>query len=254
MNLECEHSGDNQYVRRPEFKGDIEFRNLSFSYPQTGVRQLMNINLKIKPKEKIAILGKVGSGKTTLQKLLLGFYYQEEGSLLIDGIDVKQIDPIELRKNISYMPQDTVLFAGTARSNIVYKKKNASDEEIVQAANMSGSMDFINRHPLGFELPIAENGENLSGGQAQGIALARTIINDSPIVILDEPTKSFDMSTEAAVQKNLVEYLKDKTAIIITHKISDLKLVDRIVVMHDGMVKMDGPKDEILAKLSGKAI
>jgi len=254
MQLPCEHESDSQYVRRPEFKGKIEFRNLSFSYPETGVRQLMNINLKIEPGEKLAILGKVGSGKTTLQKLLLGFYYQEEGSLLIDGIDVKRIDPIELRKNISYMPQDTTLFAGTARSNIVFKRKHASDEDMTEAANISGSMDFINRHPLGFELPIAENGENLSGGQAQGIALARTVINDSPIVILDEPTKSFDTSTEKSVQDHLIGYLKDKTAIIITHKISDLRLVDRVIVMHDGMINMDGPKAEIMARLSGKAI
>jgi ATP-binding cassette subfamily C protein LapB len=171
MNLEGEHPDDKQYVRRPEFNGEIEFKNLTFSYPGTDIKQLVNINLRIKPKEKVAILGKVGSGKTTLQKLILGFYYQEEGSLLIDGIDVKQIDPVELRSNIGYMSQDTVLFSGTARSNIIYKRRNATDDQIVEAAKISGVLNFANKHPLGLDMPVAENGANLSGGQAQSFTI-----------------------------------------------------------------------------------
>ncbi len=252
MQLETEHPDDKQFVQRPDFRGKIEFKNLTFSYPDTEVKQLIDINFKINPKEKVAILGKVGSGKTTLQKLLLGFYYQEEGSLLLDGIDVKQIDPVELRSNIAYMSQDTVLFAGTARSNIVYKKKNATDEEIIKAAKLSSVIDFANKHPLGLEMPILEGGENLSGGQAQAIALARTLIDDSMIVILDEPTKSFDVSTERKVQRELKEYLKDRTTIVITHKISDLMLVDRIIVIDDGKILIDGKKEDVLKQLSSK--
>jgi len=252
MNLETEHPDDKQFVRRPEFDGRIEFKNLSFSYPETDVMQLIDLNFTINPKEKVAILGKVGSGKTTIQKLLLGFYYQNEGSLLLDGIDIKQIDPVELRSNISYMSQDIVLFNGTARSNITYKRKNATDDEIVQAAKISGVLNFANKHPLGLEMPIIENGENLSGGQAQAIALARTLINNSNIVILDEPTKSFDVSTERQVQNNLKLYLKDKTAIIVTHKMSDLSLVDRIIVMDDGKVVLDGKKEQVLKQLASK--
>jgi ATP-binding cassette subfamily C protein LapB len=254
MNLPGEHSDDKQYVRRPEFKGDIVFKNLTFSYPETEVKQLINVNLHIKPKEKVAILGKVGSGKSTLQKLILGFYYQDEGSLLLDGIDVKQIDPVELRSNISYMAQEIVLFAGTVRSNMVYKKKNATDEEIVEAARLSGALNFINKHPLGFEMPVFENGTNLSGGQAQSVALARTIIDDSPILILDEPTKSFDTATEKQVLQNIKKYAEDKTLILITHKPSDLMLVDRIIIMDDGKIVIDGKKEDVLKQLSSKGI
>ncbi|MCK5111841.1 MAG: type I secretion system permease/ATPase [Arcobacteraceae bacterium] len=252
MQLETEHPADKQYVRRPEFRGEIEFKNLTFSYPNSGVKQLLDVNIKIKPKEKVAILGKVGSGKTTLQKLILGFYYAQEGSLLLDGIDVKQIDPVELRSNISYMSQDVVLFSGTARSNITYKRQNATDDEIVAAAKAGGVLNFANKHPLGLEMPIGENGENLSGGQAQAVSLARTLLDDSAIVILDEPTKSFDITTERQVQHELKKYLEDKTAIIVTHKISDLILADRIIVMDDGKVILDGKKDDVLKQLSGK--
>ena len=254
MNLESEHSDAKAFVRRPEFKGNIEFKNITFSYPNTENKQLIDVNFKINAKEKIGILGKVGSGKTTLQKLILGFYYPQEGSLLLDGIDVKQIDPVELRGNISYMSQDSVLFAGTVRSNIVYKMRNATDAEIIKVSQISGVMDFANKHPQGLEMPVVEGAGNLSGGQTQSVTLARTLLDDSKIIILDEPTKSFDVATEKKVQNYLKEYLADRTAIIITHKISDLSLVDRIIVMGDGKVLIDGKRDEVLAKLQGKKV
>jgi ATP-binding cassette subfamily C protein LapB len=252
MNLDCEHPSDKQFVRRPAFKGAIEFKNVTFSYPGTDFKQLIDVNIKINAGEKVAILGKVGSGKSTLQKLILGFYYQDEGSVLIDGIDVKQIDPVEIRSNISYMAQENVLFAGTARSNIIIKNNKASDSELLEAAEISCASDFINKHPKGFEMPIVERGENLSGGQAQAISLARTVIDNSKLFILDEPTKSFDSGTTQRVLKNLKRFLQDKTLILITHTPSNLVLVDRIIVMDSGKVVMDGPKDEVMAKLSGK--
>jgi len=250
MSLDAEHPEDKQFVRRPAFKGNIEFKNVSFSYPETDFKQLIDINLKIKEGEKIAILGKVGSGKSTLQKLILGFYYQEEGSVLIDGIDVQQIDPVEIRSNISYMAQENVLFAGTARSNILIKNNKISDYELLRAADMSCASDFINKHPKGFELPVYEKGENLSGGQSQAITLARTLVDDSKLFILDEPTKSFDQSTSKRVIKNLKEIMKKKTLILITHTPSDLELVDRIIVMDGGKIILDGKKDKVLAQLS----
>ncbi len=251
MGLESEHPSDKQFVRRPAFKGNIEFKNVSFSYPGTETKQLMNINFTMKQGEKVAILGKVGSGKSTIQKLLLGFYYQDEGSVLIDGIDVQQIDPVEIRANISYMAQENILFAGTARSNIMIKKHKASDDDLLKAAQVSCATDFINKHPKGFELPIVEKGENLSGGQAQAICLARTVIDDSAMFILDEPTKSFDSGTSKRVLNNLKEFLKEKTLILITHTPADLMLVDRIIVMDSGKIIMDGPKNEVLEKLGG---
>lgn len=250
MNLDCEHPEDKQFVRRPAFKGDIEFKNVSFTYPNTGFKQLININIKIKEGEKVAILGKVGSGKSTLQKLILGFYYQDEGSVLIDGIDVKQIDPVEIRSNISYMAQENILFAGTARSNITIKNNKAGDYELLKAAEMSCASDFINKHPKGFELPIVEKGENLSGGQAQAITLARTLLDDSKLFILDEPTKSFDSGTAKRVLRNIKEVVKNKTLILITHTPSDLELVDRIIVMDSGKVIIDDQKDKVLMQLS----
>ncbi|RLA79233.1 MAG: type I secretion system permease/ATPase [Epsilonproteobacteria bacterium] len=253
MGLECEHPSDKQFVRRPAFKGEVEFKNVSFSYPGTEFKQLMDINLKIKAGEKVAILGKVGSGKSTLQKLILGFYYQDEGSVLIDGIDVKQVDPVEIRSNVSYMAQENVLFAGTARSNIMIKNSKAGDDELLEAARISCATDFINKHPKGFEMPVVERGENLSGGQAQAITLARTVLDQSKLVILDEPTKSFDSGTAQRVLKNLKEeYLKDKTLILITHTPSNLVLVDRIIIMDAGKIVKDGPREQIMAELSGK--
>jgi len=250
MNLESEHPEDKQFVRRPAFKGAVEFKNVSFSYPETDFKQLIDINIKIKEGEKVAILGKVGSGKSTLQKLLLGFYYQQEGSVLIDGIDVQQIDPVEIRSNISYMAQENVLFAGTARSNITIKNNKVSDYELIEASEASGALDFINRHPKGFELPIVEKGENLSGGQAQAISLARTLLDDSKLFILDEPTKSFDNSTSKKVIQNLKRVMENKTLLLITHTPADLELVDRIIVMDGGKVIIDDTKSEALKKLS----
>ena len=252
MQMESEHPSDKQFVRRPAFKGDIEFKNVSFTYPGAEQKQLMNINFKINKGEKVAILGKVGSGKSTIQKLLLGFYYQDEGSVLIDGIDVQQIDPVEIRANISYMAQENVLFAGTARSNIMIKNTKASDEALLKAAQISCATDFINKHPKGFELPIVEKGDNLSGGQAQAVCLARTVVDDSALFILDEPTKSFDSGTAQRILRNLKEFLENKTLIMITHTPSDLALVDRIIVMDSGKIVMDGKKADVMQKLSGK--
>jgi len=252
MEMESEHPSDKQFVRRPAFKGEIEFKNVSFTYPGVEQKQLMNINFKINQGEKVAILGKVGSGKSTIQKLLLGFYYQDEGSVLIDGIDVQQIDPVEIRANISYMAQENVLFAGTARSNIMIKNTKASDEDLLKAAQISCATDFINKHPKGFELPIVEKGENLSGGQAQAVCLARTVVDDSALFILDEPTKSFDSGTSQRILRNLKEFLAEKTLIMITHTPSDLVLVDRIIVMDSGKIVMDGKKADVMQKLSGK--
>ncbi len=254
MDMETEHSPDKQFVRRPAFKGEIQFKNVSFSYPGAEQKQLMNINFHIKQGEKVAILGRMGSGKSTIQKLLLGFYYQDEGSVLIDGIDVQQIDPVEIRANISYMAQETVLFAGTARSNMMMKNSRASDDELLKAAQISCASDFINKHPKGFELPIVERGENLSGGQVQAITLGRTVLDDSALFILDEPTKSFDSGTTSRVLKNLKEFLVNKTLIMITHTPSNLALVDRIIVMDSGKIVMDDKKDIVLAKLSGSKV
>ena len=247
--LEVEHPSDKKFVRRPKFTGEIEFKHVTFNYPTSEVTSLSDINFKIHPLEKIAIIGKTGSGKSTIQKLILSLYDYDEGGILIDGIDVRQIDPVELRKNISYLGQDSAIFAGTVRENIMYGKQEAKDEEITRVAKISQTITFANKHPKGFEMPVIERGENLSGGQRQTIALARTLLMGNNILILDEPLQSLDSTTEARVIKALKQELEDKTAIIITHKPEALALVDRIIVIDDGRIQMDGSKDEIMKKL-----
>lgn len=252
MHLPEEHPVDKKFVRRPKFTGDIEFRNVTFDYPGSEITSLTNISLKIKPGEKVAMIGRSGSGKSTLNKLIMALYDYSEGSILIDGIDVRQIDPAELRKNIAFLGQDASVFAGTVRENIMYGKQQAKDDEVTDAAKISETIAFVDKHPKGFDMPVAERGENLSGGQRQTVLLARTMLRDTNIVILDEPLQSLDSTTENKVIKNLKKVLKDKTVILVTHKPEALALVDRIIVIDDGRVVIDGARNEVMNKLSKK--
>jgi ATP-binding cassette subfamily C protein LapB len=249
MTLPVEHPADKKFVRRPKFTGEIEFKHVNFNYPTSEVASLTDVNFKINAGEKVAIIGKTGSGKSTIQKLMLALYDYDEGAILIDGIDVRQIDPAELRKNISYLGQDSAIFAGTVRENIMYGRQQAKDEEIAHAAAISQTQTFVDKHPKGFEMPVIERGENLSGGQRQTIALARTLLMDTNIIVLDEPLQSLDSTTESRVIRGLKEELQDKTAIIITHKPEALALVDRIIVVDDGRIMIDGSKEDVMKKL-----
>lgn len=253
MAKEEERPESKRFIRRPEFNGDIEFKEVDFSYPHEEKKALKNISFKIKAGERVGIIGQVGSGKSTLSNLLMGFYDASSGSVFIDGLDIKQIDPVDLRQNYNFVPQEVTLFSGTVRDNITLKSPHATDAEIVKAANFGVVNTLTDRHPLGMDLQVGERGYNISGGQRQSIALARAFISDSPIVLLDEPTNSMDYNTEVKVIENLKEATRDKTTIIITHKPTILSIVDRLLVMDDGSLVMDGPKDEILAKLGGKS-
>lgn len=252
MNLPVEHPQGKKFVARPEYKGKISFRNVTFSYPNTEKEILRNVSFNIEPGEKVAIIGKIGSGKTTIQKLLVSLFHPEEGSILIDNIDIKQLDPSELRKNIAYVSQDILLFNGTVKENIVYRTPHIDDDKILKAAEVSGVLDFVNKHPQGFDMPVGERGSFLSGGQKQSIAIARSILLPYPIVLFDEPTSSMDTSTENRFINNIRKYQDDKTVILVTHKTSLLKLVDRIIVLEDGKIVLDGKKELIIDKLSKK--
>ena len=252
MNMPVEHPQGKKFVNRPEYKGNIEFKNVDFSYPNSDKTSLSNVNFKINAGEHVAIIGKIGSGKSTIQKLLLSLYVPDEGAILIDNIDIKQLDPTELRKNIAYVSQDVLLFNGTVKENIVYRVPHIEDEKIIEAAQVSGVMDFINKHPKGFDMPVGERGAFLSGGQRQSIAIARAILQNYPIVLFDEPTSAMDSSTEAQFMKNIKEYLKGKTMVLVTHKTSLLSLVDHIVVMEDGKAALTGTKEVVFEKLSKK--
>jgi ATP-binding cassette subfamily C protein LapB len=238
-------------VHRPGFKGSIQFRDLDFSYPEAPKKALSGINIKINAGEHVGIIGKVGSGKTTLIKLIMGLYQGGSGSIFIDDIDISQLDPAELRKNIGYLSQDIELLRGSIRENIAYKDLHVNDDKLLRAAKICGVDSFVNQLPLGFDTQVGEAGGLLSGGQRQAIALGRAVLMDEPVLILDEPTNSFDNTTESIVKQNLYEYSRDRTLLLVTHKAPMLDLVERLIVMDQGRIIMDGPRDEVLKALKG---
>ena len=236
-------------VVRGALKGAIDFRDVSFSYPGQSEPSLRNLNFSIKPGEKVAILGRIGSGKTTLEKLILGLYLPTQGAVLVDGIDLRQLDPAELRRQIGYVQQDVMLFYGSLRDNIIMGAPLADDAAIVKAAEIGGILNLVNQHPKGFDMLVGERGESLSGGQRQGVAIARAVINDPPILLLDEPTSSMDFSSEDDIKRRLTEYAKGKTVILISHRTSLLDLADRIIVIDGGRIMADGPKEQVVTAL-----
>jgi ATP-binding cassette subfamily C protein LapB len=253
MQKPVERPESKSYVRRPGFKGAIRFRDLDFSYPESPRKSLSGINFKITAGEHVGIIGKVGSGKSSLLKLIIGLYQFENGSIAIDDIDINQIDPAELRRHIGYLSQDIELMRGTIRENIAYKNLQVDDERLLRAAQISGVNLFVNQLPQGFDTQVGEAGGFLSGGQRQAIALARALLLDEPILILDEPTNSFDNTTESVVKQRLFEYSRDKTLLLVTHKAPMLKLVERLIVIDEGRIVIDGPRDDVLKSLKGKS-
>ena len=254
MDMPSERNEGKKFVRRSSFKGAIEFKNVSFAYRKGGKLALDHVSFKINAGDKVGIIGKNGSGKTTIEKMILGLYRPTEGSVLIDGIDINQIDPVDLRRNIGYVPQDVVLFNGTARSNILYKAPYVDDETLLKAARISGVDEYVNLHPQGFDMPVEERGDGISGGQRQSIAIARAFLLDSPIILLDEPTNSLDNQAEAKLKENLKVVLEDKTLLLVTHRLDLLELVDKIIVVDDGKLLLAGPKNDVLSYMQSVAI
>ena len=252
MEKETEHPEKKKFIHRPTLRGEIEFKDVGFNYPEEETKAISNISFHITLGERVGIIGAVGSGKSTIGKLLLGLFDPCEGAIFIDGLDIKQIDPVDLRHNISYVPQDVILFSGTVRDNITLKSPHAGDNEIINAAKIGKVDTFTDRHPMGMDLQVGERGFSLSGGQRQSVAVAMAFIEESPVILLDEPTNSMDFNTETRVISNLGRVTKGKTTFIMTHKPSILDIVDRIIVMDKGKIAMDGPKKEIFAKLGGK--
>jgi ATP-binding cassette subfamily C protein LapB len=249
MEAEVERPADANYISRSSFRGSIEFRDVSFHYPGQDVQALKNINVSISAGEHVAVLGRIGSGKTTLEKLILGLYRPTGGSVLIDGIDQRQLDPAELRRHIGYVPQDVTLFYGSLRDNIVLGAPLADDAAVVKSAAIAGLSDFVNQHPQGFDMLIGERGESLSGGQKQSVAIARAVIADPPMLLLDEPTASMDQSSENEIKRRITEYAKGRTLLVVTHRTSLLDLVNRVIIMDGGKVVADGPKEQVIKAL-----
>jgi ATP-binding cassette, subfamily C, bacterial LapB len=253
MSLERERSPERAYVARRIEEGRIAFDNVSFTYPNAPGKALEKISFRIEPGERIGIIGRVGSGKTTVGRLLLGFYEPEEGRILVDGVDSRQYDPSDLRSGIGFAMQDTDLFFGKLRDNIALGKPEATDEEILAAARLSGVENFIAGHPMGYDMPIAEGGRSLSGGQKQAIGLARVLIKKPRVIFLDEPTAHFDIRSEAEFLERLKAIRGEQMTIIIsTHRLSLLSMVDRLLLFDNGRLVADGPRDKVLAILQGK--
>ncbi|KAB2889644.1 MAG: type I secretion system permease/ATPase [Desulfobulbaceae bacterium] len=249
MQLPSERPPEMRFLHRAEFNGAITLQNLSFTYPGSSTEVLKNINLQINPGERVGIIGPIGSGKTTLGKLILGLYQPTKGMVAMDGTDIRQIDPAELRNFIGYVPQDVVLFQGTVRDNIVLGANDADDSAVLRAAQIAGVSGFVERHPMGYDMPVEEQGRNLSGGQRQAISIARAILLDPPVLVMDEPTSSMDNRSESLIRARLLKILENKTTIIITHRTSLLEIVDRVVVLSNETIVADGTRAYILEAL-----
>lgn len=238
------------FVQRPQLKGDIEFRHVSFGYPQRDDKVLDDLSFKIPAGEHVAFIGRVGSGKSTIQRLIMGLYQPTEGAVLHDGIDLRQLDPADLRRNLASVAQDVNLFYGSLRENVTFGMPYADDAAVVDAAELACLGDFVNRHPRGFDLPVGERGESLSGGQRQCVGLARAALHNAPILLLDEPTSAMDFSTEAQITTNVKRFAQGKTVVLVTHRTSMLALVDRVIVLDGGRIVADGPRDRIMEALA----
>jgi ATP-binding cassette subfamily C protein LapB len=242
MTSASERPDDRQWISRPKLRGTVTFDDVRFTYPGQMVETLKGISLTIEPGEKVAILGRIGSGKSTLARLLLGLYDPTGGAVRVDGVDIRQIDPGDLRRNVGAALQDVWLISGTIRDNIAIGDVRPTDDAILRAARIAGVEEFVAKNPAGYDLHLGEKGEGLSGGQRQAICLARSLVANPAIMLLDEPTSSMDVQKEAEVIQNLKTEMADSTMIIITHRTSLLDLVDRVIVIDDGKVAADGPK------------
>ncbi len=240
---------DANWISRPRLQGGIEFKKVAFKYPQDEREVLRDVSFKINPGEHVAILGRNGSGKTTLEKLIAGLYEPVAGTVLLDGIDIRQLDPAELRRNMGYVAQDVNLFFGSLRDNISMGAPHASDEAILDAVRMSGLTDFVNQHPMGLAMPVGEQGQLLSGGQRQSVSIARALLSDPSILLMDEPTGSMDHTSEEEFKRNLAQFAQHKTLVVITHRTSLLELVNRIIVIDGGKIVADGPKEQVVEAL-----
>jgi ATP-binding cassette subfamily C protein LapB len=258
MTRDVERPADAAFLSRPTFRGDIEFREVSFSYPGTEQDALTKVSFKIKAGEHVALLGRMGSGKSTINKLILGLYQPTSGAILIDGIDARQIDPAELRRAVGYVQQDTHLFYGSLRDNLTIAAPHESDTAVLEAAHAGGIDGFVNAHPKGFDMLVGERGETLSGGQRQGVGIARALIKKPSILLLDEPTSAMDHSGEDEVKRRLIEHSLNKTVVLISHRSALYDLVERIIVIDSGRVVADGPKAQVTEALRngkvGKAL
>jgi ATP-binding cassette subfamily C protein LapB len=250
MSSPSERPGDKVFRHTPELLGQIEFQNVSFAYPNSKEKALDNVSFIIRPGERVALLGRIGSGKSTIGRLIMKLYEPTEGSILLDGIDIGQIDPADIRRNIGYVGQDNYLFYGTIRDNISYGAPHVDDNAIQMASHLSGVTDFVRGHAHGLDIQVGERGAALSGGQRQSVAIARALIGNPPVLLLDEPTSNMDNASETRFQQRLGAYRGLKTLLCVTHRGSMLNVVDRVIVLDGGKLVAEGPKEKVLNDLA----
>jgi ATP-binding cassette subfamily C protein LapB len=250
MQLERERPPERTFVARRVEHGRVTFDNVTFRYPNGDHDALERVSFKINAGERVGIIGRVGSGKTTVGRLMVGFYEPQDGRILVDDVDVRQYDPADLRAGIGFVLQDTDLFYGKLRDNITLGRPAATDEEVLAAARLAGVESFIAGHPMGYDMNVAEGGSSLSGGQKQAIGLARVLIRQSKVLFLDEPTAHFDVRSESEFLERLKTLARGELTIIVsTHRPSLLALVDRLLLFDGGRLVADGPRDKVLALL-----
>ena len=249
MAQEVERKAGRRYLSRQKIAGQIEFNGVSFAYdPELG-SVLKDISFSVEPGEKIAILGPVGSGKSSLARLILGLYEPDDGAVLLDGLDARAVDPADRTRNIGAVLQDCWLFSGTLRENIIAGRFGVTDDEVHNKAALAQADKIVAAHPHGYDMLVHEGGAGVSGGQRQAIAIARSLIGDPPTLVMDEPTSGMDVQTEAQVVENLRTWLSDeRTLVLVTHRTSLLQLVDRVIVLNDGQITYDGGKDAMLTR------
>lgn len=252
LTSENEAAGD-ETRSRATIKGKIDVKSASFKHDPEGAEVLKDITLSIEPGEKIGFIGRIGSGKSTLMRMFVRLYDATEGSVLLDEMDIRQFAPSALRDRFGYMRQEPVLFDDTLHTNLVNGLKDVSDEEIDRIVTLTGVKEIAARHPKGYSLPVGPRGEFLSGGERQAVALARTLLAGRQMLILDEPTAAMDNAMEARIVRELKPIIADRTLVVATHRASVLDLVDRVIWMDDGKILADGPKADVLARLTGKA-
>lgn len=252
MKIPLERDDETSYVEFGRLEHSITFEKLSFKYPNSERSALEDLNIHIRAGEKVGVIGRMGSGKTTFGRFCLGLYQPTDGAVKLGGVDLRQLDPTDLRSRIGYVSQDNYLFYGTVRENISFGSVNPDDRTILRAASIAGVTDFVRAHPAGFGMPVGERGMSLSGGQRQSVAIARALLQDPDILILDEPTSNMDNNSELMFKRRLGSVMGNKTVVLITHRLSLLDLVDRLVVMDSGRIIADGPKNAVLAALRGE--
>ncbi len=250
MTAQSEVDPGRDYLVRPELQGKIEFREVSFTYGDGASRVLDEVSFTIEPGERVAILGKNGSGKSTIVRQITGLYQPTEGSVLVDDTDIRQIKPSDLRANIGVVLQDVCLFSGSIKENIALGLEGVSDDDILEAAKIAGVHEFVGASSGGYDQRLAERGEGLSGGQRQAIALARALAPKPSMLLLDEPSSALDSNAEAALIARLHKATQGRTLLIVTHRMSMVRLVDRIIVLDQGRVIVDGARETVLSAMA----